>query len=435
MVDGEPGKPVQVGILGFGNVGSGTFATLQENAANIARRAGGPVVVRRIADVDWRRPRPLGVDVPADVRTRDPYAVINDPEIAIVVECIGGVTPARELVLAALRAGQNVVTSNKELIAKHGHELLDEADARGLDIAFEGSVGGGIPVLRPLKESLAGDSIHTVIGIVNGTTNYILTQMTARGRDYAEVLAEAQQHGYAEADPTSDIEGYDATYKLAILASIAFSSRVRLEEIYREGIGRVTAADIGYAGQLGYVVKLLAIARDTPEGLELRVHPAFLPATHPLAAVSDVFNAIFVEGSSVGEVMFYGRGAGARPTGSAMAGDIVEVARNIRHGCTGRVPCTCFYDKPVRPMEDIETKHYFRTRVADRPGVLARMAAVFGEEQVSIASLLQTSAAAEEAEIVWITHRTREGGMRRALDRIARLPEVMEVCSWIRVEA
>ena len=423
---------IRIGILGFGNVGTGTYQVLEENADGIALKVGSRLEVARVADIDWRRPRP--VKVPEEKRTTDARQVIEDPAVDIIVETIGGTTPALDFVLSALRAGKCVVTSNKELIAKHGREILEEADARGLDVYFEGAVGGGIPIIQPLKQSLAANRIQSVVGIVNGTTNYILTQMASGGQDFAHSLAEAQQKGYAEPDPTDDIEGNDAAYKLAILAAIAFNSRAAVEQIHRQGISRIAPADMIYARELGYVVKLLAIGRDRGDSVELRVHPAFLPQTHPLAAVTDVFNAVFIEGSACGRLMFYGRGAGARPTGSAVAGDVIEIARNLNHGATGRVPCTCFEPRPITPMDEVVTKHYMRMQVADRPGVLAKIAAIFGEEGVSLASVVQKAASGAGAEIVWVTHASVERAVRRSLERIAALPEVAEVSNWVRVE-
>jgi len=427
-------KPIYVGIIGFGNVGSGTYQTLLDNQAAIDRKVGRPIRVKQIADVDWSRPRPLGMSVPKEVQTTDALALINDPDISIVVESIGGVKPSLDFVLAALRAGKNVVTSNKELIARHGKELFDAAAERSLDLAFEGSVGGGIPIIRPLKSCLAANRIDRIMGIVNGTTNFILTKMTTEKAEFADALAEAQRLGYAEPNPTNDVEGFDASFKLAILASIAFETRVRVESIYREGITSLAARDMEYARQLGYVIKLLAIGAQVDGGLELRVHPTLLPAAHPLASVSGPFNAIFVTGSSVGEVMFYGQGAGALPTGSALVGDIIDVARNIRFNATGRVSCTCFDEKPALPIEELQTRYYLRTDVADRPGVLAAIATIFGEEGVSLASVLQMGASGESAEIVWLTHLTRERQMQRSLDRISALPEVNRINSRLRVE-
>ncbi len=426
--------PIYLGLLGFGKVGSGTLQTLQENHQSIALKAGRPLEVKLVADVDWKRPRPVQVDISEDQKTEDAFAVVEDPDIKIVIECIGGLEPAGELVLRALRNGKNVVTSNKELIAKRGREIFEEADRHKVDIRFEGAVAGGIPIIRPLKESLAGNRIKRMMGIVNGTTNYILTRMTQEGSEFAAALAEAQERGFAEKDPTDDIEGYDAVNKLAILASIAFESRVNVEQVYREGISGVGAADIEYARRLGYTVKLLAIGEDTPEGLELRVHPVFLSLSHPLAAVGGVFNAIWVQGSSVGDVMFYGRGAGVLPTGSAVMGDVIEVARNIQHGATGRLACTCFSDKPVKDIAETETKYYIRTAVKDRPGVLGKIATVLGDAGVSLASVLQTRASGEAAEIVWVTHNVKEAKVREALDKVRALESVEQICSWARVE-
>lgn len=428
-------RPVYVGIIGFGNVGAGTYKTLLDNQANIDRKVGRPVRVRKIADVDWSRPRPFGLAVPAELQVTDARDLINDPEIAIVVESIGGIWPSLELVLGALRAGKSVVTSNKELVARHGKELFHAAAERNLDLAFEGSVGGGIPIIRPLKSCLAGNRINRIMGIVNGTTNFILTQMSQNRTEFADALAEAQRLGYAEPDPTNDVEGFDASFKLAILASIGFETRVQVESIYREGITGLAARDMEYARRFGYVIKLLAIGAQVNGGLELRVHPTLLPQHHPLAAVNGPFNAIFVRGSSVGDVMFYGQGAGPLPTGSAMVGDIIDVARNIRFGATGRVACTCFDEKPFLPIEELQTRYYLRLDAADRPGVLAAIAHVFGEEGVSLASVLQMGASGESAEIVWLTHTTRERRMQRSLDRIAALPEVNKINSRIRVEA
>ena len=430
-----PERPIYIGIIGFGAVGSGTYQTLLDNQPSIDRKVGRPLRVKRIADLDWSRPRPVPVKVPPKLRSQEAAAVLSDPQIAIVVEAIGGADPARQYVLQALRAGKSVVTSNKELIARHGKELFDAAAAAGVDLMFEASVGGGIPIIRPLKSCLAGNRITRIIGIVNGTTNFILTRMAEDRADFDAALREAQRLGYAEPDPTNDVEAFDPAFKLAILASIAFETRVNVEDIYREGITRLAPRDMEYARQFGYTIKLLAIGADLDGGLELRVHPTLLPLGHPLASVSGPFNAIFVRGSSVGEVMFYGQGAGPLPTGSAMVGDIIDVARNIRAGATGRVACTCFEDKPVRPIEQLRTRYYLRTQVADRPGVLAAIAKVFGEEGVSLASVLQMAASGESAEIVWLTHPAQEGQMRRSLKRIGELPEVDEISSCIRAEA
>jgi homoserine dehydrogenase len=295
-------------------------------------------------------------------------------------------------------------------------------------------VGGGIPIIRPLKSCLAGNRITRVMGIVNGTTNFILSKMMQEGAEFREALAEAQRLGYAEPDPTNDVEGHDATFKLAVLASIAFETRVRVEDIYREGITKLAAVDMEYARQLGCTVKLLAIGSLMDGGVSLRVHPTLLPTTHPLAAVNGPFNAIFVRGSSVGEVMFYGQGAGARPTGSAMVGDIIDVARNIVNGSTGRISCTCFEQRLAHPIAELLTRFYVRTTVADRPGVLAAIATVFGEEGVSLESVLQKSGTGERAEIVWVTHETKERQMRQSLARLKTLPEVDTINACLHAE-
>jgi len=427
-------KPISIGILGYGKIGAGTYKTLLDNRESIDRKVGRPVRVKKLVDVDWTSERPVHIEIPTELKSTSAADVLDDPEISIVVETIGGTDPARDFVLKALQSGKSVVTSNKELIARHGKELFEAAAQRGVDLMFEGSVGGGIPILRPLKQCLAANKIRRIMGIVNGTTNFILTRMAEDGAEFAEALEEAQALGYAEVNPTNDVEGFDAAFKLVILASIGFETRVSVEDIYREGIVKLTALDMEYARHLGYVVKLLAIGTEVDGSLELRVHPTLLPADHPLAAVNGPFNAIFVQGSSVGEVMFYGQGAGTMPTGSAVAGDIVDVARNIRSGATGRVACTCFEDKPILPIEKLQTGYYLRLQVADRPGALAAIAKVFGEEGVSLASVLQMGASGESAEIVWLTHKTNERSMRNSLARIEKLDEVHEVSSLIRTE-
>ena len=424
---------IKVGIIGFGIVGVGTYRALTRNADSIAARAGAPVVVTRIADVDWTRERDL--DAPEGLRTTDAMALVNDPEIDIVVETIGRITPAFDLVKAALSNGKSVVTSNKELIARHGHELLALAEAKGADLAFEGAVGGVIPVIRSLKESLEADRIVEVMGIVNGTTNYILTRMSQEGLEFDVALAEAQKLGYAEADPTNDIEGYDARYKIAILAASAFGLNVQLDDIYVEGITKITPQDIDYAKTMGYVIKLLAIAlRGEGNRIEARVNPVMLRDSHPLAAVNGVFNAIFVRGEGCDDVMLYGRGAGGAPTGVAVAGDVLDCARNKLRGASGRVLCTCEQPAEVMPMAEVETKSYLRMRVKDRPGVLGSIATIFGTEGVSIASVHQSATDGAVAEIVWVTHKNPESLLQSALGAISRLAIVEEVASTLRVE-
>jgi homoserine dehydrogenase len=428
-------KPtINVGIIGFGTVGCGAMQILQENAAAIALKVGSEIKVKRIADIDIERKRPLDVD--RSMLTTDAYEIINDPEIDIVVELIGGVKPAGKFIMDAIKNGKHIVTANKELIAREGHDLLVEAGERKQDFFFEASVGGGIPIIRPLKQCLAGNRIDEVIGIVNGTTNFILTKMAQEGRDFGEVLAQAQNLGYAEADPTNDIEGHDAAFKIAILASIAFNSTVNVEDVYHEGITKLTQQDISYAHDLGYCVKLLAIAKLRGDAMEIRVHPAFISEQHPLASVNNVYNAIYVKGNAVGDVMFYGQGAGPMAAGSAVVGDILDIARDINSNATGRICCTCFEDKSVLSMDDVTAKYYLRMHTADKPGVLAKIASIFGDNEVSIASVLQKNRDEDsgEAEIVWITHEVKERNFRAALKEIEGLPVVAKVSNWIRVE-
>ena len=426
-------KPqINIGLIGLGTVGTGALKVLLENKAQIERMVGSRVEVVKIADLDVTTERPVKFD--KGLLTTNVNEVLDNPDVDIVVELIGGVHPAKEFILRALKNGKHVVTANKELIAKEGADILYEAGKNGLDFYFEGSVGGGIPIVRPLKWCLAGNKISEVMGIVNGTTNYILTKMAHEGRDFVEVLAEAQKAGYAEADPTSDIEGLDAKYKIAILASIAFHSRVNVEDIYAEGITKITQRDIDYARQSGYVIKLLAIAKQNGEKIQIRVHPTLIPSSHPLASVNDVYNAIYVRGDFVQDVMFYGRGAGSMPTGSAVAGDVIDIARNINFGANGRLPCTCFDKKEVEDMDDVTSKYYIRMLVADRPKVLAGIANVFGDHDVSIATVAQEDLHGDNAEIVMITHKVVERNFRKAIELISKLPVVAEVCNWIRVE-
>ncbi|HCA47408.1 MAG TPA: homoserine dehydrogenase [Armatimonadetes bacterium] len=423
---------IRVGILGFGIVGGGTYEVLCRNAESIRQRVGVPVRVVRIADIDWSRDR--GLDVPEELQTTDAAEVYAADDIDIVVETIGGVSPASDFVLAAIANGKSVVTSNKEMMAKRGAEILDAAAAAGVDVEFEGAVGGTIPIIRALKESLEANRIEEVTGILNGTTNYILTRMTEEGSDYAEVLADAQALGYAEADPTNDVEGIDAKYKIAILSAIAFGHRISYDEIHNEGITKISAADIDYATEMGYAIKLLATARRDTDRLDVRVHPALVPKSHPLAQVNGVFNAVWVVGDACDQVMLYGRGAGALPTGSAVAGDILDCARNILSGSRSRVPCTCRGVAHLMPMEDVRSRNYVRMRVKDRPGVLGSIATIFGQEGVSIESVVQRGGSKNGlTEIVWIMHEGPERELHSALGAIGQLGIVDEVCSVLRV--
>jgi homoserine dehydrogenase len=423
---------LKVGLLGCGTVGSAVVRLLGEHRDDIARRAGCRLEVTKVAVRDPSKPRdvPIGHDAFVD----DPMAVIDDPGVDIVCELIGGNEPAAALVLAAFERDKPVVTANKELLATRGRELFDASDAKGLDLYFEAAVGGGIPLIRPLKESLTGERLRRVTGIVNGTTNFILTRMSDEGRAFDDVLLEAQRLGYAETDPTADVDGHDAAAKCAILASIAFNARVVAEDVFREGIARVTIEDIEFARRLGYVVKLLAIAEiGEDERIAARVHPAMIPASHPLASVRDAYNAVFVEGPKVGELMFYGRGAGGEPTATAVVGDLVSVARNLLAGARG-VGCTCFHERTIRPMSEMTGQYYILLRVDDRPGVLAEIASVFGRNEVSIKSVWQEGTGLD-AQLVFVTHRAREGAFQQAVSELHGVPVVREVRSVLRVEA
>ena len=424
-------RTLRVGMLGCGTVGTAVTRLLHDHREDIARRAGCRLEVSKIAVRDPSKRREVPVHPSAF--TADPMEVVDDPDIDIVCELLGGSEPAGSLILAAFDRDKPVVTANKELLSTRGRELFDASDAKGLDLYFEAAVGGGIPLVRPLKESLTAERLTSIIGIVNGTTNYVLTRMSEDGMSFAEALGEAQRLGYAEADPTADVDGHDAAAKCAILASIAFNARVVAGDVYREGIGRVTTEDIEFARRLGYVVKLLAIAELHEERVAARVHPAMIPSEHPLAAVRDAFNGVFVEGPNVGGLMFYGRGAGGEPTATAVVGDLVTVARNLLAGARG-VGCTCFLERTVRPMAEMEGQYYILLRVEDRPGVLAEIASVFGRNDVSIKSVWQEGTGAD-AQLVFITHRAREGSFQQAVTELGGLRAVEEVRSILRVEA
>jgi homoserine dehydrogenase len=424
-------RTLRVGLLGCGTVGAAVVRLLHELGDDIERRAGCRLEIGRVAVRDPVKPR----DVPLDrsAFTADPMDVINDPGADIVCELIGGSEPAGSLILAAFDRDKPVVTANKELLSTRGRELFDASDIKGLDLYFEAAVGGGTPLIRPLKESLTGERLTRVIGILNGTTNSILTRMTEDGLSLDDALVEAQALGYAEADPAADVDGHDAAAKCAILASIAFNARVVGNDVYREGIARVTSEDIDFARRLGYVVKLLAIAELHDERIAVRVHPAMIPAAHPLAAVRGPFNAVFVVGPNVGELMFYGPGAGGAATATAVVGDLVGVARNLLAGARG-VGCTCFLERTIRPMPEMEGQYYILLRVEDRPGVLAEIASVFGRNRVSIKSVWQEGTGAD-AQLVFITHRAMEGAFQQAVAELRDVRAVHEVRSILRVEA
>jgi homoserine dehydrogenase len=423
-------KSVGLGFLGCGIVGSGAARQIVGRAEAVARAVGVPLEIRRVAVRNLAKKR--DVDLDHSIFSHEPAEVVADPSVDVVVEMMGGIEPARSCIQQAIELGKPVVTANKELLSTLGHEIFQAADAKSVDLFFEAAVAGGIPLLRPLKESLAGEGVRRVIGIVNGTTNYILTRMTEAGLSFADALAEAERLGYAEQDPTADIEGFDAAAKTAILASIAFRSRVVAGQVYREGISHITHQDIEYAHRLGYTVKLVAIAEELDGEIAVRVHPAMLPSSHPLASVGDSFNAVFIEGDSVGELMFYGRGAGGDPTGSAVVGDIVAASRNLVHG--GRtLGCTCYFDKRVLPIDEMESQYYLLLSVQDLPGVLAQVAAAFGRHDISIRSVWQEGYG-DQAQLVMVTHRGKEANLQATVDDLGQLEVVSKVVSVLRVE-
>jgi homoserine dehydrogenase len=431
---------VRVGLLGCGNVGAPLVELIDRRRDDIAGRTGLRLEVTRVAVRSLAKERP--VELPDGVLTLDAPGLVVDPDIDIVVEVIGGIEPARELILAALKAGKPVVTGNKELLANVGAELFSAAEAAGVDLLFEAAVAGGIPFIRPLRESLAGERIDRILGIVNGTTNYILTRMTEAGASYADALSEAQSLGYAERDPTADVEGYDAAAKAAIIASIAFGVRVVAGDVYHEGIANITTADIDYAAKMGYVVKLLAVAeqhgnrdgdtagRAGSGDVGVRVHPAMVPADHPLASVRDSFNALFVEGEAVGDLMFYGRGAGGDPTASAVLGDLIDAALNRAKGSHASIGTLA--KARIRPIDEVETAYYLNLDVVDRPGVLAAVAGVFGRHGVSIRSMEQEGLGGE-ARLVFITHVAREADVQATIRDLHHLDAVDRITSVLRV--
>ncbi|HEX9093462.1 MAG TPA: homoserine dehydrogenase [Coriobacteriia bacterium] len=424
---------VGVGLIGLGTVGGGVVEVFRRHREDFVRRAGVDVQLVRFADRDTARADALGL--PADRFTTEAADVIADPDVDIVIELIGGTGVARQVVLDALHAGKSVVTANKALMAAHGQEVMEAAAAAGVDVMFEAAVGGGIPIISPLKHCLVSNEILSVAGIVNGTTNYVLTRMSDGGIDYETAVAEAQAKGFAEADPTADVDGHDAAAKIAILASIAFNSRVTVDQVPVEGIRSLTPVDIGYAAEMGYAIKLMAIARRAEDGIDVRVHPTMIPVSHPLAKVSGVYNAIYVTGDVVGETMFFGEGAGSLPAASAVVGDVIEVARHIRSGCLNLVGCTCNEHLPVRDLEQLTSAYYLRLVVADQPGVLAQVAGAFGDHGVSVASVIQKRLCGSgEAEIVWVTHAAWERDLRAALASIRALGAVSAVAAVIRVE-
>lgn len=426
---------VKIGLLGLGNVGSGVWKILNDNEGEIAQKVGARLEIARVLVHDPDKGR--RVSVPKGVLTTDADSVIDDPDIPIIVETIGcpgqDTKLACDYMLRALRAGKHVITANKEVLAKHRRELRG-AVTRGGGLYYEGAVAGGIPVVKVFKEALAGNRVLSLMGIINGTTNYILSRMSQEGSDFEEVLRMAQSLGYAEQDPASDVDGHDAAYKLALLASIAFGHDVQVEDVFREGISRIKLEDLCYAAELGYAVKLLAIARRDDDGVELAVHPTMIPHSHPLASVSGAFNAVFIQGDAVGDLMLYGMGAGMMPTGSAVVADCIDAAHNFIRRVSPPREVRSNHVR-VKPMDETQSRYYVRVLVVDRPGVMAAIASEFGRAQVSIESLIQKGRGQDPVSVVFVTHRARERDMQDALRGIRALDVVHSIASAIRVEA
>lgn len=428
-------QSIGIGLMGLGVVGGGVAQVLLNNANALSHKVGCPLTLRRVLVRDLSRPR--SAKVAPDLVITDPKVVLNDPGVDIVVEVMGGEHPALEYMEEALRRGKHVVTANKEVLSKHGPRLVALAQQQKVDIHYEASVGGGIPIIASLKQDLIANHIATIYAIINGTTNYILTRMAKEGTDFNAALKQAQKLGYAEADPTNDIEGIDAAYKLAILATLAFNVGVGPQDVYREGISRLSSRDFRYAREFGYSIKLLAIAKETDGAIEARVHPALVPEDFLLAQVDGVFNAIQVEGDLVGRLLFYGRGAGAQPTASAVVADVIDIAQNIHLGASLSPMLRLEPGRTIKPMADVETRYYLRMNVADQPGVLAQISKALGDNNISIASVIQKEVdpSAKAAEIVIMTHPAKESAMQSALKEMKALKgAVREISNFIRVE-
>jgi len=431
-------SPVRVGICGLGTVGSGTYAVLTRNAAEIAARVGADIVV---TEIGARRDNP-NCDTGDVAINRDIFAVAENPNVDILVELIGGTTVAKELVLKAIANGKHVVTANKALIAEHGNEIFEAAAQQGVTVAFEAAVAGGIPIIKALREGLAGNKVQWLAGIINGTGNFILTEMRDKGRDFNDVLAEAQALGYAEADPTFDVEGIDAAHKLVILASLAFGIPLQFDKVYTEGISRIAQEDVVYAEELGYRIKHLGIARDTEKGIELRVHPTLIPEKRLIANVNGVMNAVLVQSDAVGPTLYYGAGAGSEPTASAVVADVVDVARTLSAEPHHRVPFLSFQrtslsDHPVLPIDDVETAYYLRMSALDKPGVLSKVAQILSDDGISIEALIQKQPAegANLVPVIILTNRTVESKLFAAVSRIEGLEGIVGEVTRIRVES
>lgn len=432
-------KPVTIGLLGLGTVGGGTVNVLTRNAGEITRRAGRDIQIIAASARSLDRARICPTD---NIRlTTDPYEIVTDPNVDIVVELIGGVDPAKDLVLKALDAGKHVVTANKMLIALHGNEVFAKAREKGLMVAFEAAVAGGIPIIKAIREGLAGNTVEWLAGIINGTCNFILTEMREKGRDFGDVLAEAQALGYAESDPTFDIEGIDAAHKLTILASIAFGIPLQFAKVHVEGISGITSLDVSYAEALGYRIKLLGIARRAADGIELRVHPTLIPERRLIANVNGVMNAVLVKGDAVGPTLYYGAGAGAEPTASAVVADIVDVVRTLTSDPDNRVPHLAFQpgaiaDIPVLPIDAVETAYYLRLSAEDKPGVLADVTRILANHNISIEAIIQKEPLKGESQVpvILLTHKVRERELNEALAQIEALPTIGGAVKRIRME-
>ena len=423
-------KEIKAALLGAGTVGGGVYKLVERRAAEMPDKVGAELKITKVLVKNLQKKRE---GIPSEVLTDDWEGIIHDPEISIVIELMGGVEPARTYILQALEAGKNVVTANKDLLAEHGQELMEAAERNHRDLCFEAAVGGGIPIIRPLKECLAGNEITEVMGIVNGTTNYILTKMTQEGWDFDDALKEAQRLGFAEADPTADVEGLDAGRKMAILASIAFHSRVTFKDVDVKGITKITAKDIQYAKEFGYTLKLLGVARNEDGKMEVGVSPMMIPSTHPLANVNDSFNAVFVHGDAVDDAMFQGRGAGEFPTASAVVGDLISVARDMQYDCCGRIGCSCYKNLSMKPAGEARHKYFLRLIVEDRTGILAGVAGVLGNNGVSINQVIQKPAVNGVAELVVITDKVETRHLNDAMMIFGEMSMIREVASVIRV--
>lgn len=433
-------SPVKVGLLGVGTVGGGTLSVLQRNAKEITRRAGRGIVITHACALQLNRAYPYTTE--NITLTQKLEEVVDNPELDIIIELIGGTTTAREITLRAIANGKHIVTANKALIAKHGNEIFAEAQRQGVVVAFEAAVAGGIPIIKAIREGLSANEIQQVTGIINGTSNFILTEMRHKGREFADVLAEAQARGYAEADPTLDIEGGDAAHKLAILASISFGIPLQLDKVYTEGITKISAEDIRYAEELGYIIKLLGISKRTEQGVELRVHPTFIPKTHLLANVNGVMNGVLVQSDALGQSLYYGQGAGALATGSAVVADLVDVVRALTIDPGNRVPHLAFQadalvDLPVLPIEEIESAYYLRMQAFDQVGVMAQITRILSDYGISIEAIIQKEPqpGASNVPVVLLTHRIREKQLNQAIKQIERLDSIEGQVIRIRLES